>query len=94
WEKFYEKRVETGRWTPNTEVYYKSTFKLHILPFWGKTKLKNLSRNEYEKHIANLLKVRPKASVRIIHSCFMTMLNDAIMNGNISANRLNGIYVG
>ncbi|ETJ26062.1 hypothetical protein Q604_UNBC17542G0001, partial [human gut metagenome] len=66
----------------------------HILPFWGKTKLKNLSRNEYEKHIANLLKVRPKASVRIIHSCFMTMLNDAIMNGNISANRLNGIYVG
>ena len=94
WEKFYEKRVETGRWTPNTEVYYKSTFKLHILPFWGKTKLKNLSRNEYEKHIANLLKFRPKASVRIIHSCFMTMLNDAIMNGNISANRLNGIYVG
>ena len=94
WKKFYEKRVETGRWTPNTEVYYKSTFKLHVLPFWGKTKLKNLSRNEYEKHIASLLKVRPKASVRIIHSCFMTMLNDAVMNGNILANRLNGIYIG
>ncbi len=94
WKKFYEKRVESGRWTPNTEVYYKSTFKLHVLPFWGKTKLKNLSRNEYEKHIASLLKVRPKASVRIIHSCFMTMLNDAVMNGNILANRLNGIYIG
>lgn len=56
--------------------------------------MKNLSRNEYEKHIASLLKVRPKASVRIIHSCFMTMLNDAVMNGNILANRLNGIYIG
>lgn len=94
WEIFYNKRMETGRWTTNTEVYYKSTFKIHILPLWGNVKLKNLSRNDYEKHMAELLKAKPKASVRIIHSSFMTMLNDAVLNGNILLNRLKGIYLG
>ena len=94
WEIFYEKRVETGRWTANTEVYYKSTFKNHILPVYGKIKLKKLSRNEYEKDIAKMLQERPADTVKIIHSCFMAMLNDAVLNGNIPTNRLKRIYIG
>lgn len=94
WKIFYNKRTKTNRWTPNTEVYYKSTFKNHILPHYGDIKLKELSRNEYENHIAGLLNVKPRDSVKIINSCFMAMLNDAVLNGNITTNRLKQIYIG
>lgn len=94
WEIFYDKRVSTGRWTPNTEVYYTSVFKNHIIPRYGKRKLKHLDRNEYELFLNEQLKSRPLATVKIFDSCFMALLNDAVLNGNIPQNRLKQIYLG
>lgn len=94
WEIFYDKRVSTGRWTPNTEVYYTSVFNNHIIPRYGKRKLKHLDRNEYELYLNEQLKTRPLATVKIFDSCFMALLNDAVLNGNIPQNRLKQIYLG
>lgn len=94
WNVFYDKRIKTGRWTPNTEVYYVSVFNNHILPKYGKVKLKHLERNEYETFLNKQLKERPKATVKIFDSCFMAMLNDAVLNGNITQNRLKQVYLG
>lgn len=94
WNIFYDKRMKTGRWTANTEVYYVSLFNKHILPRYGKTKLKHLERNDYEDFLNQQLKKRPKATVKTFDSCFMAMLNDAVLNGNIPQNRLKQIYLG
>lgn len=94
WEIFHEKRVATKKWTPNTEETYKSLMKNNILKEYGSVKLRNLNRNDYEVYIANMLMTKPRESVKCINNCFMAMLNDAVLNGNIPANRLKGIYVG
>ena len=94
WEIFHEKRVTTNRWTPNTEETYKSLMRNNILKEYGHVKLRNLNRNDYEIYIANMLKVKPRDSVKAINNVFMAMLNDAVLNGNIPTNRLKGIHIG
>ncbi|WP_221913093.1 tyrosine-type recombinase/integrase [Streptococcus halichoeri] len=94
WEIFHEKRVATKRWTPNTEETYKSLIRSNILKEYGSVKLRNLNRNDYEIYLANMLLTKPKESVKAINNCFMTLLNDAVLNGNIPANRLKGVYIG
>ncbi len=94
WEIYSDKKIKIGRWQGNTYQTNESSYRLHISPRFGHIKLKNLSRNDYELHVADMLTRYARTTVDTMHSCFMAILNDAVRCDVLSKNRLSGIYIG
>lgn len=94
WEKYYEKKIRTGQWTPDTEAFKVSCYNKHFAPQYGKFKLKDLDRDDYEKYIADKLQTHSRHTVRQLHGVFMAILNDAVACGNLQQNILQKIYIG
>lgn len=94
WEEFMDRRLRSGRWSDQSYYTYARIYSSQIQPTFGKRKLKDLSRNEYEVFIADKLTVYTRNTVHTLNSTFMAVLNDAVKNGNITANRLKGVYIG
>lgn len=62
---------------PITYSVQERNVRLNILPRWGKYKLKELTRNEYQKWINELRGHYSEGTVRRIHSIFSSAMTDA-----------------
>lgn len=63
---------------PITYSVQERNVRLNILPRWGNYRLKDLTRNEYQKWINELRGHYSEGTVRRIHSIFSTAMNDAV----------------
>jgi Site-specific recombinase XerD len=79
--KYFESWLEVFK-RPNvkpiTYTLQERNVRLNILPRWGKYRLKDLSRTEYQKWINELREKYSEGTVRRIHSIFSSAINDAI----------------
>ncbi|UED76068.1 site-specific integrase [Brevibacillus sp. DP1.3A] len=63
---------------PITYTLQERNVRLNILPRWGKYRLKDITRNEYQKWINELRGHYSEGTVRRIHSIFSTAMNDSV----------------
>lgn len=63
---------------PITYSVQERNVRLNILPRWGKYRLKELSRNEYQRWINELRGHYSEGTVRRIHSIFSSAMTDAV----------------
>lgn len=63
---------------PITFSVQERNVRLNILPRWGNYRLKDITRNEYQKWINELRGHYSEGTVRRIHSIFSTAMNDAV----------------
>lgn len=68
---------------PITYSVQERNVRLNIIPQWGKYRLKDLSRREYQKWINELREHYSAGTVRRIHSIFSSAINDAVHEFNI-----------
>ncbi|MCH4175934.1 MAG: site-specific integrase [Streptococcaceae bacterium] len=94
WDIFSEKRITIGKWTRDSERGNVSIYKVHIKPKFENIKLKDLSRNEYELFINERLTKYSRETVRAMNALFMSLINDAVLNGNVERNKLRSVYIG
>ncbi|WP_309121006.1 Arm DNA-binding domain-containing protein [Paenibacillus sp.] len=80
-EKFFNEWLEVYK-RPNvkpiTYSVQERNVRLNLLPRWGKYRLKDLSRNEYQKWINELRGHYSEGTVRRIHSIMSSAMNDAV----------------
>nr|WP_260440135.1 site-specific integrase [Cohnella lubricantis] len=80
-EKYFDSWLEVYK-KPNvkpiTYTLQERNARLNIIPRWGKYRLKDLSRTEYQKWINELREHYSEGTVRRIHSIFNSAINDAI----------------
>ncbi|MBU5342330.1 site-specific integrase [Caldifermentibacillus hisashii] len=62
----------------NTYSVQERNVRLNIIPRWGNYKLKEITRNEYQKWINELRGHYTEGTVRRIHSIMSSALNDAV----------------
>ncbi|MBU7320315.1 site-specific integrase [Paenibacillus oleatilyticus] len=85
-EKFFNEWLEIYKKPhvkPITYSVQERNVRLNILPRWKNYKLKELTRNEYQKWINELRDHYSEGTVRRIHSIFSTAINDAVHEFNI-----------
>jgi len=63
---------------PITYSVQERNVRLNIFPRWGKYKLKDITRTEYQKWINELREHYSEGTVRRIHSIFSSAINDAV----------------
>lgn len=94
WQIYSENRIKTGRWAPDT-VYIKDiNFKRHFAPLFGKKRLKDVNRLEYENYINGLLDDYARMTVIQNNAIFEAMMNDAVVNGYLDRNPILKIFIG
>ena len=80
-EKFFKDWLEVYK-KPNvkpiTYSVQERNVRLNIFPRWGKYKLKDITRTEYQKWINELREHYSEGTVRRIHSIFSSAINDAV----------------
>lgn len=94
WEIYCENRIKTGRWGPDTEYVKNNVYNYRFSPRYGKTKLKDVRRSEYEEYINSLLTDLRKHSVVQLHGIFNAMMNHAKNSKIISDNPIDKIDIG
>jgi len=62
----------------NTYLVQERNVRLNIIPRWGKYRLKDITRTEYQQWINELREHYSEGTVRRIHSIFSSAINDAI----------------
>jgi integrase len=85
-EKYFAKWLEIYKKPfvkPMTYTLQEQNVRLNIVPRWGRYRLKDLSRSEYQKWINELRSRYSEGTVRRIHSIFNTAMNDAVHEFNI-----------
>jgi integrase len=63
---------------PITYSVQERNVRLNILPRWGKYRLKDITRTDYQKWINELREHYSEGTVRRIHSIFSSAMNDAV----------------
>lgn len=85
-DKYFEDWLEIYK-RPNvkpiTYTLQERNVRLNILPRWGSYRLKDISRNEYQKWVNELRGHYREGTVRRIHSIFSSAMNDAVHEFNI-----------
>lgn len=80
-EKFFMDWLEVYK-KPNvkpiTYSVQERNVRLNILPRWGKYRIKDITRTEYQKWINKLREHYSEGTVRRVHSIFSSALNDAV----------------
>ncbi|AXJ12463.1 tyrosine-type recombinase/integrase [Streptococcus pluranimalium] len=94
WNIYSENRLNTGRWSPDTEINKYSIYNTHFKKWLGNTKMKNISRIDYENSLNKLLSQFSRNTVKQTHSVLNAMLNDAVRNKFLDDNPIDGIYIG
>ncbi|MFM0611298.1 tyrosine-type recombinase/integrase [Streptococcus suis] len=94
WEIYCENRLKTGRWGPDTEYVKNNVYNYRFKPRYGKTKLKDINRNEYEEYINSLLNDLRKHTVVQLHGIFNAMMNHAKNSKIINDNPIDKIDIG
>lgn len=94
WAIYSEKMIKTERWSPDTEANKFTNYKNHFQARYGKCKLKNILRDEYELYINQLLEKYTKNTVRQLHGIFTAILNDALQCKYLDDNPIDKVYIG
>lgn len=85
-DKYFEDWLEIYK-KPNvkpiTYSVQERNVRLNILPRWGNYRLKDLTRNEYQKWINQLRSHYSEGTVRRIHSIMSSAISDAVHEFNI-----------
>lgn len=80
-EKYFNQWLEVYK-KPNvkpiTYSVQERNVRLNILPQWGKHRLKEINRNEYQRWINELRSGYSEGTVRRIHSIFSSAMSDAV----------------
>src|SRR5262245_10486262 len=71
---------------PRTVTSYTDTLRVHLLPKFGTTRVRDLQRGTVKAFLAAKLKTHQPNSVRIMHATLRALLNAAIDDGLIVAN--------
>jgi integrase len=71
---------------PRTIASYVDTLRLHLLPRFGATRVRDLVRGDIKAFLAGKRDTHSKNSVRIMHATLRVLLNAAIDDGLITAN--------
>lgn len=74
WQEVYKK----PNVKPITYGVQERNIRLNIIPRWGKYRLKDITRAEYQKWINELRDKYSEGTVRRIHSIFSTAISDAV----------------
>lgn len=94
WDRYANKKEKTGRWN-DTSIYANAgIYRTMIKDRWGHIPLKKMDRNDYEEYLADQLTKYRRNSVLTGHRLLISILNDAVKNGNLRQNRLSGVYIG
>ena len=94
WDMHCESRIKTGRWAPDTIYNKDKTYTNRFKERYGKLKMRDVSRHEYEMYVNDLLKSYTYHSVKQAHGVFNAMFNDAVTNKYLDDNPIDGIYIG
>ncbi|MFU2180750.1 tyrosine-type recombinase/integrase [Streptococcus pluranimalium] len=94
WNIYSENRINTGRWSPDTEINKFCIYNTNFKKWLGNTKMKNISRIDYENILNKLLSQFSRNTVKQTHSVLNAMLNDAVRNKFLDDNPIDGIYIG
>lgn len=94
WTIYYDNRVRTGKWSPDTEVTKVNIYNNHFRDQYGFIKLKDMQRIDYENYINDKLSNYPRQSVIQIHSVLNAMFNHAHHNKYIDDNPIDKIDIG
>jgi integrase len=81
WLRLIETHVK-----PRTLASYTETLRLHLLPAFGATRVRDLQRGRIKTFLAKRLDTHKPNSVRIMHATLRVMLNAAMDDGLIVAN--------
>ncbi len=71
---------------PRTLASYGDTLRLHVLPAFGATRVRDLQRGRIKQFLAEKLRTHSANSVRIMHARLRVLLNAAVDDGLIVAN--------
>lgn len=94
WEIYCRKRIEKGKWAPDTIRGKETIYNTHFTERYGNVKMKDIKRDEYEDYINSKLKTHSKTTVVQIHSVLNAMLNHAVNNHFLPINVINKIEIG
>ncbi|WP_260664193.1 tyrosine-type recombinase/integrase [Streptococcus dysgalactiae] len=94
WPIYCKKRIEKGKWAPDTVEIKESIYKTHFKAIYGDIKMKDIIRDDYEEYINNMLKTYSKYTVVQNHGVLNAMLNHAKNNKLIADNPINKIDIG
>ena len=84
----WERQVGTHL-KPRTLASYSDTLRLHVLPAFGSTRVRDLQRGRIKLFLAEKLRTHAANSVRIMHATIRVLLNAAVDDGLIVANPAN-----
>lgn len=95
WNLFLKNKIATGRWKRTTIQSTISYFNVHILPDWGKKKLNQISRIDFQEWIIDHAKKRnlSKYTADMIKHRFFALMQDAVINDLIPKNPIQKIEV-
>ena len=94
WDIYSKKKVQAGKWTPDTEYHKHNQYNTHFSLPYGNVKLKDISRVEYEDYINSKLVIYSKKTVVQMHGIFNAMMNHAKHNKFITDNPIDRIEIG
>lgn len=102
-EEYYKQWLKRNEsyWSPDTYHNYVQKFENYILPKFGKAKLRDINRENFQAYILELETVKRSAgrvgysskTISIIKGYMATMLNDAVYSGVIPSNKLRNLRV-
>jgi integrase len=79
-------RLTASHQKPRTRSCYRETLRLHILPAFGATRVRDLQRGKIKAFLATKLEDHKPNSVRLMHATLRVILNAAVDDGLIVAN--------
>ncbi|ANK66557.1 tyrosine-type recombinase/integrase [Loigolactobacillus backii] len=99
WRLYYKEKIGSGDWTADSTAQMERVFRLHILPRFGNTKLREVNRMSYRAYLNELRNTKKedstpkysKAMLGNIHKALSALINDAIYNGILISNPLKQI---
>lgn len=94
WKMYSESRIKTGRWAPDTISNKDKTYIHRFKERYGKVKMQDVSRHEYEMYLNDLLERFTYNTVNQAHGIFNAMFNDAVTNKYLDDNPIDGVYIG
>jgi integrase len=67
---------------PNSIISYTANLENHIIPRFGKQRLKDITRTDYQRWINDLSKTKKRNTIRVLHSIVYFILQSAVDDFN------------
>lgn len=91
WFWYYEYRYK--KWAKNTYLIDMNNINNHILPYYQKIQLTEVTHESYQKFINHLLETKSKRTAEIVHTSFNLAMKAAIKLKKINENPCEGVEI-